>query len=97
MSSEKSCPELVRIAFWTVPTNVVAATFSRYEPNQALMGRDGEVHSHPKSYTYNCPRAVGGYPDGMAHISPEVFRPLVESMSRRVAALCRTREGHTRY
>jgi hypothetical protein len=31
------------------------------------------------------------------NVSPEVFRPLVESMPRRVAALCRARRGHTRY
>ncbi|PNF19980.1 hypothetical protein B7P43_G09970 [Cryptotermes secundus] len=70
MSSSRSCPELVRGAFWRVLTNGVAIVFARHEPNRAFMGRGGEVHSHPKSCTYKYQGAVGSYPDGMAqHLS----------------------------
>jgi hypothetical protein len=51
------------------------------------MGRGGEIHSHPKFCTDKKQGAMVGYPDGMAQLLSEVFRPLVESISHRVAAL----------
>jgi hypothetical protein len=82
---------IVAVGGNAITVTYVVLRVHRYNYNRAFMGRGGEVHSHPKSCAYKYQGAVGGYPDGMAQLSPEVFRP------RRVAALRRARGGPTRY
>jgi hypothetical protein len=66
VSASTGCAKLISEAFRRVPTNGVATTVTRHEPNRAYMGRGGEVHSHPRTCMYKGQGALRGCPDGMA-------------------------------
>ena len=89
MSLSLSCIELVWGAFWRVLMNGVACMFAWHEPNQALVGCGGQVHSPPEILHLQIPQ----HHDVMPQCP---FRPLEESMPRRVAAP-QSRGGPTWY